>query len=578
MTHSLDHLESYVNQVLQDWHVPGMAIGVIHNDEIILNAGYGLRDMEQNLPVTPDTVFGIASVSKAFTTFAMALLVERGQLAWDRPVREYIPWFRLHDPDASSGITPRDLVCHRSGLPRHDRAWYQSGASREEVVRRLANLPPNKPFRSFYQYQNMMFVTAGFLVEQITGESWENFIQREVFDRLNMTRSNFSVETMQGMENIAMPYGFLKDQTTRIPFANVDALGPAGSINSTPTDMLNWVRLHLNQGTINGQRLISSSGLAECHRPQMVIQEVFPASLISYPELGPRAYGLGWFLRTYRGRQMVFHSGGIDGYGSFLSFVPEENMGVVILSNLDEGNSPVPVTFEIYDRLLGIASTPWSQRYLAHEGKAQAAAKAATEKRKGQIVPGTKPSHPATDYLGNFAHPGYGTLMIETIQKAENENGPVSYIGHFNLIPLTMTHLHYDTFEAATPFGTWTRLTFLSNEDGRINAVRLPVEVNVPPMVFSRTADAPATDLLTACAGTYTLKDGPEVLIILSTESQLSIQLPGQPSLALQAVEAGTFQTIDFPRITVTFQTEVTGKVKSLEVLHPDGLFSAMRS
>ena len=577
MTNLFDDFDSHINQVLHDWHVPGMAIGIVKDDEIILNNGYGLRDIEQNLPVTPETVFGIASVSKAFTTFAMALLVERGLLDWDRPVREYIPWFRLQDPDAS-GITPRDLVCHRSGLPRHDRAWYQSGASREEVVRRLADLPPNKPFRSFYQYQNMMFVTAGFLIEQVAGESWESFIQREVFDRLNMSRSNFSVDTMQKMENIAMPYGFLKDQITRIPFANVDALGPAGSINSTTTDMLNWVRLHLSLGTINGQRLVSSSGLAECHCPQMVIQEVFPASLIAYPELGPRAYGLGWFLRTYRGRRMIFHSGGIDGYGSFLSFLPEEHIGVVILSNLDEGNSPVPVTFEIYDRLLGIDSTPWSQRYLAHEGKAEAATKAGSEKRNSQVVPGTKQSHPATDYLGSYAHPGYGTLKIEMIQKAEKEDETVSYNGHFNLIPLTLTHLHYDTFEAATPFGTWTRLTFLCDENGRINAVRLPVEVNVPPMVFNRVAAPISPDLLAAYAGTYKLEGGQEVLVLLSPENQLCIQLPGQTPLALEAVNKDTFQTIDFPRITVTFQTEVAGQVKSLEVLHPDGLFSAMRS
>jgi CubicO group peptidase (beta-lactamase class C family) len=574
MTNPFSNLDSRVHQILHDWHVPGMAIGVVKDDKIVLNAGYGLRDVEQNLPVTPDTVFGIASVSKAFTSFAMALLVERGQLHWDKPVQEYIPWFRLQDPDAN-GITPRDLVCHRSGLPRHDRAWYQSGASREEIVRRLADLPPSKPFRSFYQYQNMMFVTAGFLVEQITGESWENFIQREVFDRLNMTRSNFSINAMQEMENIALPYGRLKDQTTRIPFANVDALGPAGSINSTTTDMLNWLRLHLNQGTCNSQRLISSSGLAECHRQQMVIQEVFPASLISYPELGPRSYGLGWFLRTYRGRRMVFHSGGIDGYGSFLSFLPEENIGVVILSNLDEGNSPVPVTFEIYDRLLGFDPPDWSQRYLTHEGKAEAAAKAGSEKRESQIVPDTRPSHPADEYLGSFNHPGYGSLKVEAIQ--DTHSNPATYNAHFNLIPLTLTHVHYDTFKAETASGTWTRLTFLSDEDGRINAVRLSTEVNVPPMVFERVTDTPALTVLTACTGIYTLEGDQQVLITLSPENELSLQLPGQSPLVLEMVEEGTFQTIDYPRITVTFSAATGKQTPSVEILHPEGLFVAVR-
>lgn len=576
MPNTLDHLESHVNQILHDWHVPGMAIGVVKDDKIILNAGYGLRDVEQNLPVTPDTVFGIASVSKAFTSFAMALLVERGQLIWDRPVKEYIPWFRLQDP-AASGITPRDLVCHRSGLPRHDRAWYQSGASREEVVRRLADLPPNKAFRSYYQYQNMMFVTAGFLVEQITGESWESFVQREVFDNLGMTRSNFSVDTMQGLENIALPYAYLDEESKRIPFANVDALGPAGSINSTTTDMLNWVRLHLNQGTFNGQRLIAADGLEECHRYQMTIKEAFPDCLFSYPELGPRTYGLGWFLRHYRGRRMVYHSGGIDGYGSYLAMLPEENIAVIILSNLDEGNSPVPVTYDIFDRLLGIEPLNWSKRYLTHEGKAEQAAKARSEKLKSQILPDTQPSHPQEDYLGTYSHPGYGSLKVEAIHKSEDEDASISYDVHFNLISLTLKHVHYDSFEATSPLGPWTRLTFLSDENGRISAVRLPADNNVPPMIFQRVIETASPKLLQSCAGTYRLDDGQEVLLILSPAGQLSIQLPDQAPLELEPVSEETFQSITYPRITVTLLKNEGGEKDSIEILHPSGLFVAKR-
>jgi CubicO group peptidase (beta-lactamase class C family) len=576
MTHPLDHLESHVNQVLQDWHVPGMAIGIVQDGKIILNEGFGLRDIEQNLPVTPDTVFGIASVSKAFTTFAMALLVERGQLDWDKPVREYIPWFRLQDP-AASGITPRDLVCHRSGLPRHDRAWYQSGANREEVVRRLADLPPNKGFRSYYQYQNMMFVTAGFLVEQIAGESWESFVQREVFDSLGMTRSNFSVDVIQNMKNIALPYAYLDEETRRIPFANVDALGPAGSINSTTTDMLNWVRMHLDQGTFNGQRLIAADGLKECHRYQMAIKEAFPDCLVSYPELGPRAYGLGWFLRHYRGRRMVYHSGGIDGYGSYLAMLPEEKIGVIILSNLDEGNSPVPVTYEIFDRLLGINPPDWSKRYLTHEGKAEKAAKARSEKLKSHIIPNTQPSHPLEDYLGTFSHPGYGSLKVEAIQKPEDEDTSVSFDVHFNLIALTLKHVQYDTFEAASPFGPWTRLTFLSDENGRISTVRLPAETNVPPMIFERVLETPPSEVLQTCAGTYKLDGGQEVLFILSPAGQLSIQLPDQAPLVLELIGEETFQTIAYPHTTITFLQNANGETNSLEILHSSGLFTAAR-
>ena len=570
--------DSFVQQTLQDWHVPGMAIGVIKNDEIVLCKGYGLRDVEQNLPVTPETIFGIASVSKAFTTFALALLVERSLLDWDRPVREYIPWFRLQDP-AASGITPRDLVCHRSGLPRHDRAWYLSPASREEVVRQLAFLRPSRAFRSCYQYQNMMFMTAGFLLEQITGESWESFIQREVFDPLHMRRSNFSVETSQTLEDIALPYAFTNDQTGRIPFANVDALGPAGSINSSVNDMLPWLRLHLNQGMLDGQRLISTTALQETHRQQMVVQEAFPNSLVAYPELGPRAYGLGWYLRTYRGRRMIFHSGGIDGYGSLLSFLPDEDMGVIILSNLDETNCPVPVTFNIIDRLLGLEPLPWSQRYLNHEGKLQAAAKAAAQKVKEKKVSGTTPGHPTADYLGRYTHPGYGSLTLETISPVEANDQPAAFAGHFNLIPLTLNHVHYDTFEAATPGGDWTRLTFLSDEDGRIVGLRLPVDANVAPLIFTRQPETALCDpqTLAELVGEYEIADQQFVSIRLTSDGQLSLQLPCQSPQALQAVQEDVFQTAAYPRCEVSFRRSICGEVASLEILHPDGLFIAVR-
>jgi CubicO group peptidase (beta-lactamase class C family) len=572
--------DEYVAQTMQEWHVPGMAIGVVRNDEILLSQGYGLRDQEQNLPVTPETIFGIASVSKAFTTFALALLVERGLLDWDRPVQEYIPWFRLQDP-AASLITPRDLVCHRSGLPRHDRAWYLSGSSREDVVRKLAFLPSSRPFRSFYQYQNMMFVAAGFLVEQVSGESWESFVQREVFDPLGMRRSNFSVETSQQIHNIALPYAYANEDISRIPFANVDALGPAGSINAPVADMLRWLRLHMGKGQVDGQRLISTAVLQETHRQQMVAQEVFPESLFAFPERGPLAYGLGWFLRTYRGRRMIFHSGGIDGFGSYLSFLPDEGLGVVILSNLDETNCPVPVTYEIYDRLLGLEPRPWSKRYLSYEGMLSNAAKAASQKEKDQKVPGTLPSHPMADYLGRYAHPGYGTLHIEAQRAPREEDQAASYTGRFNLIPLTLEHVHYDTFEAATPSGHWTRLTFLSGDDGEIEAVRLPAEPNVAPLVFSRQPEQAWTEAATLdmYAGAYTLEEGHAVQVRVSPNGPaLTVQLPGHPPRALEPVRKDVFRTAGYPRCQVSFLRSDAGQVESLELLHTSGLFMATRN
>src|SRR5512135_766034 len=214
----IQQLRDFINASLALWQAPGVAVGVIRGEDVLLCEGFGLRDREGQQPVTPNTLFAIGSSTKGFTTFDLGLLVDEGRLNWDKPIRDFLPTFQLHDPVASERLTPRDMVSHRVGLPRHDLMWYNSPLSRQEIFGRLRYLEPNKDIRQAFQYNNLMFLSAGVLIEHLSGRSWEDFTRQRIFEPLGMNRSNFSVTASQQSDDFALPYREKKDQIERIPF------------------------------------------------------------------------------------------------------------------------------------------------------------------------------------------------------------------------------------------------------------------------------------------------------------------------------------------------------------------------
>src|SRR5213592_2274475 len=267
---ALSGLDQFVTSQMTEWHVPGLALGIMQDGRVVLLKGYGFRDVDHKLPVTPRTLMAIGSNSKSFTVVLMGMLVDSGKLNWDKPVRDYLPDFQLHDELASEAMTPRDLVTHRSGLPRHDLFWYGASLSREEMYRRLRYLEPNVSFRSRWQYQNLMFMTAGYLVEKRTGRSWDDLIRERLFAPLGMTRSNTSVRDLPSSDDAALAYvwrtcpaehaaangsapapggadggggaGSAACGLVKVPYRNIDAVAPAGSINSDVEEMLHYVQ------------------------------------------------------------------------------------------------------------------------------------------------------------------------------------------------------------------------------------------------------------------------------------------------------------------------------------------------
>ncbi|MEM8779426.1 MAG: serine hydrolase [Cyanobacteria bacterium P01_G01_bin.49] len=470
----MEGLNKFINEAMQEWKIPGLAIAIIKDTEIIFCEGFGKRDREQNLPVTPKTLFAIGSCTKSFTTMAMGILVERGLLDWDKPVRNYLPTFKLYDSYATEHITPRDLVTHRSGLPRHDAMWYKSPFTRKELIERLEYLKPTHELRTVFQYQSLMYITAGYLVGEIAQSSWEEFVQQEIFNPLEMENSNFSVKTSQQVDDFALPYQEKNEKVEKIPFYNVDVSGPAGSINSNVSDMANWLLLHLNQGKYGEKQIISPTILREMHSPQIPTGQP-----LEYNELFYYFYGLGWWISAYQGHNLIQHGGNIDGFSARVTLLPQDNLGVIVLTNMEQNPVIHTLTYYVCDSLLDLDKVPWNERI--KERYAQA--KEATTKGKEEIASnrktGTQPSHPLEDYTGNFEHPAYGILSVEIKDNRLTAT--------HNSINYKLEHYHYDVFVESELGDKPELITFLTDTKGNVSSLTLPLEPTIKSILFTRT-------------------------------------------------------------------------------------------
>ena len=561
----LKGFSKFVRSTMEAWKVPGAAIAVVRDGEIVFMRGFGLRDVENGLPVTPQTIFALASGTKAFTTMALGLLADQGKLDWDTPVRHYLPDFKLHDPFATERITPRDLVTHRSGLPRHDMAWYNSPYEREELVHRLRYLRPNKDLREVWQYQNLMYMAAGYLIEHLTGETWETFVRRHIFEPLGMQGSNFSVEVSQTLPDYALPHKDNEGRVEQIPFYNACAVGPAGAINTNVAGMARWLLLHLNRGRLGDSQFISEGQIRQMHAPQMAMQQ--PAK---WDELPHKSYGLGWFVEPYRGHDLIHHGGNLDGFATMTTLMPRDNIGVVVLSNLNGTPLPWLVCLNAYDRLLGLPEIAWNDRYKRDEAEQKEGEERARTTSEERRVPETYPSHPIQSYAGNFEHPGYGVLRFT------HEDGKLH--ASYNGTQLPTAHYHYDTFELThTTWDTRYKATFATDARGDIVSVALPLEPTVGDIVFTRMPDPALTDpsVLRSFAGEYDLFGMPMTIALV--KQGLLARIPGRPDWPLVPRAGTEFLLKDLSGWSIEFIRDEGGAVVEAIVTQPDVVLTAKR-
>jgi CubicO group peptidase (beta-lactamase class C family) len=434
-------LDEYVNKAIKDWGVPGLAIAVIKDDRIVLARGYGVREIGKPEPVDERTLFAIGSSSKAFTAAAIAMLVDEKKLKWDDAATQHLPGFQLFDPYVTRELTVRDLLSHRVGLDRGDPLWYATTLERDEILRRIRYLKPSSSLRSRFGYQNIMFLAAGQIVRSVSGKEWDDFVRERLFVPLGMNDTGTSVRTLSQSRNVAAPHSKFDAQTVPVPYRNVDNIAPAGSINSNVTDMAQWVRLQLGNGKYGEKQLISAAAVKEMAMPQTVIRLEGQMSML-YPQAHFLSYGLGWFLSDYRGRKLVEHGGAIDGMRALVAMLPEENLGVVILTNLNGSILSIPLAYRIFDAYLGATPRDWSADMLKTMNALEGQARAMAAKQEAERVAGTKPSLALDKYAGEYRSEMYGDATVGVDSgKLTLRRGP-SFTG-------TLEHWHYDVFRVS---------------------------------------------------------------------------------------------------------------------------------
>lgn len=561
---NINSFEQLIDSLLVEKKVPGMAVGIIKDGKIIMNKGFGYRDYEHKKEVDKNTIFAIGSTTKAFVSAGLAILADEQTIAWDEPIKTYLPDFELYDQFAEKEMTALDLVTHRSGLPRHDLMWYGTDFNRKELFNRLKYLEPTKPFRTAFQYQNLMFMTAGLLIGEKSGATWEEFTEEEIFRPLGMTSSNFSVEESQRTNNYALPYKEKDDEIVQMEFRNIDNVGPAGSINSSIDDMLKWVQLQLNQGKYGQQEIIHESQFDIMHTPQMIVGDGRLGA--THPEFSTYMYGAGWFIYQYDGKEVIQHGGNIDGFSAYVQLLPDEEIGMVFLTNKNGTKLHNALAMEITDMLIGKEEdVDWVTRAYPEIANTEDSSETEEDRRKKN----TKESLPLVDYTGEYQHPGYGSIFIK------HRSGSLSY--SFNSFQDRLDHYHFDVFEGElTDLDQKIKLQFHMDLDGNIVSLSTVIEPMLEAVMFNRLPPKQLDDprFTQAVEGEYTLDT--QLIRIRKSGDNLKLTITGQPEYTLVPYQKDEFKLENLVGFSIKFNFDQSrSRVKELVFYQPNGTFTA---
>jgi CubicO group peptidase (beta-lactamase class C family) len=557
----VESVERFVAEQLAAWEVPGCAVAAVRGGRVELAGGWGLRDREAGLPVTQDTLFAIGSATKAFTATTVGALVDEGLLEWDRPLRDYVPGVRLHDPFVSDRLTIVDLLSHRSGLPRHDLTWVgQPGRSRAEIVRCLRFLPLSRDLRQEFQYCNLGYLVAGHVVEALSGVPWEDFVRGRLLQPLGMRRTNLSVDEMLADDDHAAAYTRRDGVIVPVPQRPLPAMAPAGAINSSAADMARWLLAQLAGGQLDGVTVMSAGTAKRQLSPHMLMPDSG-----DMPGLAQYAYGLGWAIGRYRDHKIAMHAGGIDGFQTHCMLLPDDGIGVAVLTNTSASLMHLAVACRVLDELLGAEPLDVFSFLKPRFDAAMTGSREAKAARR--VVSGAPPARPLSAYAGEYEHPGYGTLAIafdgDTLKPS------------LGTMDLTLVHRHYETFDLEwhemTDQPMVFPLTFLSAPDGDVNALTVQFEPLVEPLRFDRRPDTRSPEILRRLCGSYAM--GPiEITVALRGERTLTVTAPGSPSLDLDPIGGLRFGVKDRPAVTAEFELDDDGTVTRL-IAQPLGIF-----
>lgn len=479
-----DSIDVYINRALTNWRIPGAAVCIVKDDKIILMRGYGVKELGLNNKVNENTLFMIGSNTKAFTATALAMLESEHKLSLDDKVTKYIPTFKLDNKLAGEDAIIRDLLCHRLGFEtfQGDFTYWTSDLTRPQVIEKMGHVKAAYPFRSKWGYTNAAFLTAGEIITRATDRSWESFIKDRIFAPLGMGNTIALSKDMPYVINKAAPHTLVDGRLVAIPFCQIDNLAPAGSISSSVNDMSKWVMALLNNGKVGPRQVIPANAIAATRQPQVIVGDVHHINGLNNVEL----YGLGFFLQDYAGHRLVMHTGGVNGYVSSVTLVPDQHLGIIILTNTDQNQLYEALRWEILDAFFKMPYYDYSDKYLSRFKNNVVAALAHDKKQQDSTLLYPKPALLPSAYTGKYFNDLYGSMTID--QGGENNELQM----HFEHHPKMYARLQpiggnrfYVTFsdpefgKAVFPFTV---------QNGRVTGVRVKVDdfIEMTPYDFRK--------------------------------------------------------------------------------------------
>ncbi|MCK0178171.1 serine hydrolase [Flavobacteriaceae bacterium S0862] len=575
----LKNIDKELNKVLEATNAAGFAVAVVEGSKIVYAKGFGYRDVENKFPVDANTLFAIGSSSKAFTSAVLGQLRSEDKLSFDDSPRKYIPELEFYNDDMNNNIIIKDLMSHRTGLPRHDYSWYLFPTfDRDSLIQRIKYQEPFTGIRQQWYYNNFMFLAQGVIAEKITGKSWEDNIRERFLQPLGMSRTNVTIDEMKTASNAAFGYETKKDNSnSKMEYYDIAAMSPAGSINSSVNDMSRWLVTWTNKGKFNDKEIIPETYINEAMSSQMIINANLPSK--ETPGLHLSSYGYGWMMSSYKGHYRVEHGGNIDGFSANAAFYPSDSLGIVVLTNQNGSQVPSLVRNTIADRMLNVNKTDWTQRFIDDLEKAKKTQSEAKDKQTSTQVKNTKPSHIKQEYTGTYSHPAYGKFNVNVERD--------SLFVNFKLIKMWLKHEHYDVFEPfqveeegidTTDYGP-LRFKFIMNTSGDISGMEAQIEPALPdPISFKRTPktiDVTAEDL-NNYIGEYELA-GTTIKIYIKNKNVLYMFVAGQPEYELLALAKHKFSLKILDGFKVEFIEDDNGNIIEANFIQPNGTFTAKR-
>ena len=566
----LQGFDAYMEQTLKDWNTPGVGVGIVVGDKLVFVKGYGYRDHEKKLPFTAKTMQPIASNSKLFTAVAAGMLVEEGKLTWDKPIKQSVPEIEFYNDQLNNNVTLRDMLSHRTGVTRHDLIWFKSPFTRKELFDRLKYLEPQEPMRETFLYNNLMFAAAGQIIEMKSGKRWEDFVRERIFTPLDMGTTCYTIGDMLKQPDYGVPFREKRDsfELYKIPYyEDTEGVAPAGAVISNIDELSHWLIALMNEGKYNGKQVLPANVLKATLQPAIALPNTAGEAL-GYWEILNSAYGMGRQTASYRGKLLTFHGGDLPGFHSQISFMPNDKIGVIVLV-ISDHSAPLYniISYNVYERLLGMDQTPWSQRQLQQRLANKKAATESRTKAGADRVPNTKPSHALGDYVGEYQNSAYGILKIG-LQGDQLQFG-------FHDFHFPMSHFHYDRFDTPDDeqYGKFS-VNFRTNPQGDVD--QAVISLDQAEVVFTRKPETLDSKLLEKLAGTYLTPSKVKFEVQYQPGVGLALVFPGGPPQKLIPVKGLQFRTAQFADIIFEFVME-NGQVKVLKRRDPSGEFTYPR-